>query len=198
MSVCTFLSDDSPYTTSCDGGFRFRSVSVSPRDPLESMMRVISMHSHRFALLGLTYLILVHPPEVLNSISILHHSSAIYAKDDAKQSFGKFSLEPMKDRGFKGPLITSLYALSLSALVTFGLIRVGMEFHQFHPRFQGAALGTVVMLLSPFLLVFGGVFLGFASVHRVELCLEPRDGNLSPGGEARGHCNWVDSVPQQR
>ncbi|PKI66940.1 uncharacterized protein LOC116211428 [Punica granatum] len=138
-SARTLLSDESR-DTFCAGGF----CDISSGGPVSWMKTFIPKHFHQFATLGFTYLILVHPLDLLNTILILRHSSALYA-GETLQSFRGFFLNPLKDLGFVGPLITSVYALLLSALVSLGLISLGINSYQFFSLLSGVPFLALLM-----------------------------------------------------
>ncbi|KAK4775092.1 hypothetical protein SAY86_010027 [Trapa natans] len=200
-SVDTLLSDDAPHATYCNGNIcSFTISSYSRWNQPFSSTRVIAEHYHRFVLLGLVYLMLVHTLDLLNTILILCHSSALYA-GDTLQSVKAFFLRPIKDFSFKGPLITSLYALGLSTLVTVGLISLGSHVWMYGPwpgfpffmgydfysfrRWDEFIAAFVLMLL------FGGAFLAllikyieWSSVWKVGIVisvLEEKHGHIAIG-----------------
>lgn len=165
-SVETLLSHDDQDTTFCNGNGCYTTISYWRSEPLSSMRRVIANHSHQFVLLGFIYLILVHPLDLLNTILILCHSSALYA-GEVLQSFRAFLRRPIKDVSFEGPLITSLCVLGLSTLVTIGLISLGSQLFTVHPWQPFGAFESYffypslpeVVAFFVFMLLFGGLFL---------------------------------------
>ncbi|KAK4786011.1 hypothetical protein SAY86_002700 [Trapa natans] len=87
-SVDTLLSDEAPGLTFCHGNI----CSV----PIPSYWRwdgsfesMITEHCSRFVLLGFVYLILVHPLDLLNTILIICHSSALYAEQSLQSGLYK-------------------------------------------------------------------------------------------------------------
>ncbi|KAK4746705.1 hypothetical protein SAY87_025742 [Trapa incisa] len=81
-SVDTLLSDEAPGLTFCHGNICSVPIPSYWRwdGSFESMMTMITEHCSRFVLLGFVYMILVHPLDLLNTILIICHSSALYAE----------------------------------------------------------------------------------------------------------------------
>ncbi|KAM7272586.1 hypothetical protein ACFE04_027249 [Oxalis oulophora] len=106
-----------------DGGFTIRSITIyGPySNGFPFIRRLFANVYHKFLFYGPLYMLSVHLLSLLNTIAIVHSSSAIYAGDQ-NISLNKMLNEPFTKVGFFRPLVTSIYVLLLNTVVVIGLL----------------------------------------------------------------------------
>ncbi|KAK9271663.1 hypothetical protein L1049_002026 [Liquidambar formosana] len=113
------ISTQKPF---CD---QFFCYNMQPMDVIKQLIEVVS---HRFLLLGLLYLGMVHLLDLLNTIKTINSASVIYAGEKS-MNLKDMLYRPIKEATFGGPLITSLYALLLASLTLLGLVSLATQFY---------------------------------------------------------------------
>ncbi|XP_015573653.1 uncharacterized protein LOC8280542 isoform X1 [Ricinus communis] len=89
-------------------------------EELITLERWIGKISQKLLLLGLIYIGILHLVDLLNTIAIVDMTSVIYKEEKAMSLRCMFS-RFFNDTRLKGPLITSIYVLLFSCLISFGL-----------------------------------------------------------------------------
>lgn len=111
-----------------DGAFECIASSSSPGIQrcfflgLKSVLkRWVGEASREVVLMSALYFVIVIPLDLLNTIVFVHNASAIYGGENLP-NLREFLVQPFKRIGFRGPLVTFMYALVLSCLTLLGLV----------------------------------------------------------------------------
>ncbi|KAI6700658.1 hypothetical protein NL676_014982 [Syzygium grande] len=89
--------------------------------PIDVLKNWVGEASRGLVLMGVLYLVVVSPLDLLNTIVVVRNASAIYGGENLP-NLREFFLRPFKEIGFRGPLVTFMYALVLSCLTWLGLV----------------------------------------------------------------------------
>ncbi|KAJ7974546.1 Transmembrane protein [Quillaja saponaria] len=119
---------------------------------LQLIQRVIEEVSYKFLLLLISYLGIFHFLDLFNAIATVNSASVIYKGDKDLNLKEMFCRHLMQTR-FKGPLITGIYVLLLTSLVSMGLVcqATYIYFTVFSPFFTIIYLVWLIALLTKYL-----------------------------------------------
>ncbi|KAK9271605.1 hypothetical protein L1049_001967 [Liquidambar formosana] len=91
-----------------------------------AIQRFLQEVSHKFFLLGILYLGILHFLDLLNAIATIDAASIIYGGENP-MNLKDMLCRPIKEAKLKGPLITSIYILLLASLILFGLFPLAVQ-----------------------------------------------------------------------
>ncbi|KAI9078064.1 hypothetical protein K1719_039989 [Acacia pycnantha] len=95
-------------------------------DHLKAVDMLLGKFSHNFVLLVILHLGILHFSDLFNTITIVNSASDIYAGDNVltlKQMF----ISHVMDTRIKGPLVTSIFVVLLTSLLSTGLISIALH-----------------------------------------------------------------------
>ncbi|KAK4282441.1 hypothetical protein QN277_013819 [Acacia crassicarpa] len=117
-------------------------------DHLKAVDMLLGRVSHNFVLLVILHLGILHFFDLFNTITIVNSASDIYAGDNVltlKQMF----IKHVMDTRIKGPLVTSIFVVLLTSLLSTGLISIALYAYitYYYPLFMMLFVTMFVALL---------------------------------------------------
>ncbi|KAK7339436.1 hypothetical protein VNO77_20101 [Canavalia gladiata] len=159
--------------------------------PLMAVDHLIGKVSHNLLLLIFSQLGIIHLCDFLNTVATVNSVSVIYPHDHHSLSLHEMFTKHVIDSRLKGPLITSIYTLLLTSMLSIGLFSLLLYIY-FVNRFP-----LFMMLFSLMFVALFGKYLEWSAVWDTGIVisiLEEKEGdvalviaaNLSKGNRSSG------------
>ncbi|KAI3409375.1 uncharacterized protein J3R85_019375 [Psidium guajava] len=103
-------------------------------EPVDVLKKWVGEASQGLVLMGALFLVFVSPLDLLNTIVLVHNASAIYGGENLPNLRG-FFLGPLKQIGFRGPLVTFMLALVLCCVTLAGLVSLASSIYALSSSF---------------------------------------------------------------
>ncbi|XP_030553634.1 uncharacterized protein LOC115757512 [Rhodamnia argentea] len=114
--------------------------------PVAVLRKWVGEASQGLVLMGALYLVIVSPLDLVNTIVLVHNASAIYGGENLPNLRG-FFVRPLKQIGFRGPLVTSMLALVLCCLTLVGLVSLASNIYVLSSSFLVVEFSSVLPII---------------------------------------------------